>query len=235
MKKIRYAIIDDDGFAHDDLIRLMKIHTDFECAAHYFNVIEASKALKDVNPDFIFLDVEMPNLNGFELLNYIDKTIYIIITSSNTNYAYKGFEHQVFDFLSKPIEQEKLFRTTYRLTEIINNKNQPKDINLNKSIDVEHAFILASKMKEKDLFKLQLKEICSIVKNGNHVEFTTINKAIFYRRDNIYSIIKELPSDYFKIINRSTIVNISKVIWNKDKTAFIPCIDRAYKVSNVLM
>jgi DNA-binding LytR/AlgR family response regulator len=221
MKKIRYAIIDDDDFAHDELIKLMQIHTDFECVAHYFNVIETTKEINHIKPDFIFLDVEMPNLNGFELLNFLDKSVQVVICSSHKNYAYEGFEHQVFDFLSKPIQQEKLFKTIYRLSEKCNVSNHAA-LKVSIAPEVDKTYLFVSKLRDKALLKIQVKDICVIKKLGNDLEIKTLKNDLFYRKDNINSIINELPATYFRIINRGTIINVSKVHWINDYTIQTP-------------
>lgn len=221
MDNIKYVIIDDDNFAHDELIKLMEIHTQFECIGHYFNVMEAIKEINNKKPAFIFLDVEMPNLNGFELLNYIDPSIYVVMTSSHTNYAYDGFQHQVYDFLGKPVQQEKLFKTLFRLSEIFNG-NLQCGINLNNFPEKDKSFIYASKLKEKASLKVNVKDIFYIEKLGNHLEIHCIKNGPYYRIENIKYIINELPSNYFKIINRSTIVNLSKTHWIDDKTLQFP-------------
>ncbi len=221
MNKIKFAIIDDDIFAHENLINLMCIHDDFECTGQYYHVIEAIEGLKKNKPDFIFLDVEMPNLNGFELLNYIDKNICTIITSSHKTYAYESFENEVFDFIWKPVQQDKLFKTLYKIKELFL-ANQDT-VNVSKvNLNIENSILYVSKLKEKSIIKLMVKDICYIIKNGNDLEITTSNNNKYYRKDSIYNIINELPQNYFKIINRGCIVNISKIYWVDKSTVRLP-------------
>lgn len=221
MNKIKFAIIDDETFAHESLINLMIIHDNFVCTGQYYSVMEAINGLKINKPDFIFLDVEMPNLNGFELLNYIDKSIYIVITSSHKTYAYDGFEHEVFDFLWKPIQQDKLFKTLYKLSDLFTINMESENVS-NANINLDNSILYVSKLRDKSIVKLQVKEICCINKNGNDLEVTTINNSKYYRKDSIYNIINELPQNYFKIINRSCIVNLSKIYWVDKSTVRLP-------------
>lgn len=231
MDKIKYVIIDDELQAHTALLDLMKIHIDFECIGEYFEVIEAIPNINRLKPDFIFLDVEMPNINGFELLNYIDKSIYVIITTSHRDYAYTGYENDVFHFLHKPIFHDKLLKVIYRLTEIF--KPNPKEnINVSPLKDEDNTYLYVSKLRENTIIKIQTKDICSIEKTGNNVEIRNDKGEFYYREDNISNIIKELPSNYFKIINRSTIINLAKAIWIDEKTVSVKN-GKTFKVSPI--
>ncbi|MFZ4401640.1 MAG: LytR/AlgR family response regulator transcription factor [Bacteroidales bacterium] len=230
MDKIKYVIIDDEKSAHTALIDLMKIHEGFECIGGYYDVIEAIPNINKLNPDFIFLDVEMPNVNGFELLNYIDKSIEVIITSSHRDYAYTGYENNVFHFLSKPIFQDKLFKVIYRLTEIYKN-NEKGSIKVSQFGDNANKYLYVSKLRDNTLLRIQIKDICSLEKLHNSLEIRNDKGKYFYREDNICSIIKELPSNYFKIINRSTIINLAKAIWIDEKTVSVKN-GKIFKVSS---
>jgi len=232
MKKIKYAIIDDEEHAHAALIDLMKQYDNFECIGEYYNVVKAISGLKQNKPDFIFLDIEMPNVNGFTLLEYIDKSINVIVTTSHRNYAIDGYEHDVFHFLSKPIFNDRLLKVIVKLSELYENTNI--DIKIEKQrncIDIENKYLFVSKSKEKMLLKLYIKDICCIEKIDNNLAIYTEKKdVVYYKEDNINSIINELPSNYFKIINRSTIINITKSIWIDEKVVSLKN-GRTYKVT----
>lgn len=127
MTTYKYVVIDDDLQAHNVIIKLMEIHKHFECVGEYYDVVNAIEAVKEKKPDFIFLDIDMPNLNGFEMLKYIDKSIKVVVTTSHRNYAVDGFDRGVTDFLTKPIRQERLFEALNRVSSIIETEKKLKD------------------------------------------------------------------------------------------------------------
>ncbi|MCX6230531.1 MAG: LytTR family DNA-binding domain-containing protein [Bacteroidetes bacterium] len=215
METLKFVIIDDDVQAHNVISKLMEIHKSYKCVGEYYDVISAIDSIKEVKPDFIFLDIDMPNLNGFELLKYIDKSIKVIVTTSHRNYAVDGFDRGINDFLTKPIRQERLFEALNRITSAIETEAKLKGglyINqLKRSTTSNVSYICASRLREKSIIQIEKKEIYYITKTGNHIEIFTDTDGPFYKIGSLKEIMEALPENEFSFANQSFVLNIKKV------------------------
>jgi two-component system LytT family response regulator len=105
---MKALIIDDERLARSGLRRLLKTHADVEVAGEAANAEEALRAMGKFTPDLIFLDVEMPGRNGFELLEQMEDVPITIFTTAYDAYAVRAFESNALDYLVKPISAERL-------------------------------------------------------------------------------------------------------------------------------
>jgi len=211
METHKYVVIDDDMQAHNVITKLMDVHKSFECVGDYYDVISAIDAIKELKPDFIFLDIDMPNLNGFELLKYIDKSIKVVVTTSHRNYAADGFDRGVTDFLSKPIRQERLFEALNKVTNAIETEKKLKGgMYITQLRKHNISYIFASRLKEKNTIQIEIKEIYYITKAGNNVEIYTDTDGPFYKVESLKEIMEILPESDFSFANQSYVFNIKK-------------------------
>jgi two-component system LytT family response regulator len=109
MNKIRAIIIDDELLARDIIKELVKKHPMLEIVAEGENGIDAVNLVNQLNPDLLFLDIQMPDLNGFDALKELDeeKLPLIVFTTAYDTYALKAFEASAIDYLLKPFDQER--------------------------------------------------------------------------------------------------------------------------------
>src|SRR5712671_450958 len=105
---MKALIIDDERLARNGLRRLLKAHSDVEIAGEAGNADEGLRAIREMNPDVVFLDVEMPGPNGFELLEEAEDVPITIFTTAYDKYAVRAFEASALDYLVKPISAERL-------------------------------------------------------------------------------------------------------------------------------
>lgn len=105
MKKI--IIIDDEPLARSIVKSFLSKFDDVEIAAECNNGFEGVKAIEEHNPDLIFLDIQMPKINGFEMLELIDSNPSVIFTTAFDEYALKAFETSAIDYLLKPFTEER--------------------------------------------------------------------------------------------------------------------------------
>ncbi len=212
MGTTKYVVIDDDIQAHNVISKLMEVHSNYECEGKYYDVISAIEGIKEIKPDFIFLDIDMPNLNGFELLKYIDKSIKVIVTTSHRNYAADGFDRGITDFLTKPIRQERLFEALNRVANVIETEMKLKGgmfVTQLKKNNV--SYIFASRLKEKSTIQIEKKDIYYITKTGNHIEIYTENDGPFYKIESLKEIMEVLPENEFVFANQSYVFNLRKI------------------------
>jgi len=125
MKKI--IIIDDEPLARSIVKSYLSQHSDIEIVAECNNGFEGVKAIDEFQPDLIFLDIQMPKINGFEMLELIDANPSVIFTTAFDEYAIKAFETSAIDYLLKPFTKERFDQalTKWKSTEpsLQNNKS----------------------------------------------------------------------------------------------------------------
>lgn len=110
-------IVDDEPFARENLRCLLNQNQHIHIVAECSNAFEAIKAIHNVNPDVVFLDIQMPKISGLEMLSMLDPEHmpHIVFLTAYEQYAIKAFEEQAFDYLLKPIESGRLNKTIQRL------------------------------------------------------------------------------------------------------------------------
>lgn len=104
---IRTILIDDEPLARDIIKFYLESYPEIEVVAECNDGFEGLKAITQFNPDFIFLDVQMPKISGFEMLELVDDAPGVIFTTAFDEYAIKAFEVNAVDYLLKPIEKER--------------------------------------------------------------------------------------------------------------------------------
>jgi two-component system, LytTR family, response regulator len=105
---MRAVIVDDERLARVELRRLLAHHPEVEIAAKARGPEEAFTLLSSLNPDLIFLDIQMPGMTGFELLERLEDVPQVIFTTAYDEFAIKAFEVNALDYLMKPIAPERL-------------------------------------------------------------------------------------------------------------------------------
>jgi two-component system LytT family response regulator len=101
-------IIDDERLARKELMRLLEEHPSIEVVGEAMNADEAEKLIDELNPDLLFLDIQMPGRTGFELLQALESAPIVIFTTAYDEFAIKAFEVNALDYLVKPIQPERL-------------------------------------------------------------------------------------------------------------------------------
>ncbi|WP_114939867.1 LytR/AlgR family response regulator transcription factor [Mucilaginibacter endophyticus] len=107
MKKIRVLITDDERAARNEVRRLLAGYPDFEIIGEAINADDALKMIAHQNPDLLFLDIQMPEKSGFDLLESMEQVPAVIFTTAYDQYAVKAFEVSALDYLVKPIREER--------------------------------------------------------------------------------------------------------------------------------
>ena len=111
---LRAVIVDDEELARGLLREMLKAHPEIEIAAECGNGFEAVKAIGETAPDLLFLDVQMPKLDGFEVLELIDPGPVVIFVTAYDQYAMRAFDAQAADYLLKPFSAERFERALER-------------------------------------------------------------------------------------------------------------------------
>ncbi len=195
-------IIDDDNLS----IKVLESHiekTDFlEHIASYSNPIDAINEIGSLEHiDVIFLDIEMPDMSGIDLLKTLKTTPQIIIVSSKEQYAFEAFEFDVTDYLLKPITYSRFFKAAKKVQERLG-KIEKEDISKEK----EQIFI----KNNSSLVRLCLDDILWVEALENYVVLNTCNEK-YTIHFTMKAIEEKLPSSRFSRIHRSYIVNRGKI------------------------
>ena len=195
--KLKSVIIDDSRMQRAAVAKLVNDHKNLYLVAEYENGLAAKKGLLGKRVDLIFLDIEMPIINGFQLLELLENRPQIILITSKPEYAMRAFDYDVTDYLLKPV-------TTTRFNASIKKA-------LLKSTDVEmeedsHIFV-SSKLKK---VKVLLNDIKWIEGLGDYLKIITEENSVLVL-STMKSFMDKLPRDQFLRIHKSYIVNLNKV------------------------
>ncbi|MDA3901925.1 MAG: two-component system response regulator BtsR [Desulfuromusa sp.] len=125
---IRALIIDDEQHAREELEHLVKETGAFEILGSCANAIDALRRIRVEKPELLFLDIEMPALNGFELLTMIEDELmpHVVFVTAYNEHALKAFEEKTLDYLLKPVSFERLLKTVHKVRETIRRGEAPK-------------------------------------------------------------------------------------------------------------
>ena len=117
---LRVAIVDDEAPARMVLREYLSSDTDVQVIAECANGFEAVKAVADLHPDLLLLDVQMPKLDGFEVLDLVGRDVAVVFTTAYDEYALKAFEVHAVDYLLKPFGRERLLQALGRVRARLN-------------------------------------------------------------------------------------------------------------------
>lgn len=199
---MKVIIIDDEPLAINVLKNYVEQIKSLQLVQTFSNAIDASEFLQDNCVDIIFLDVNMPLLDGLEFLKNIKTGPMVVITTAHEEYAVKGFELQAIDYLVKPIPFPRFMQAIQRIQEL-------KENQLNPETSSERASIFV-KLDKKKLQKIYLDDILVIESLKDYIRIkTTSSKFIIHKT--LSSFTDELPEDKFMRIHRSYTIAISKV------------------------
>jgi two-component system LytT family response regulator len=202
-------IIDDEELARQRLIRLLAPYTFIEIVAQASNGKEGLEMVELHKPDLIFLDIEMPVMNGFEMLSKIKKQPKVIFTTAYDQYAIKAFEENSLDYLLKPIEKERLEKSLEKLQEMHKPMALPLQDLLDQLKPKKEIKTLTVKIGDKILL-IQLAKIVAIEAEDKYVFLHTDDGNKHLTDFTLTNLEEKLP-DTFCRIHRSSIINTDKI------------------------
>ncbi|MEM5565332.1 LytTR family DNA-binding domain-containing protein [Psychroserpens sp. AS72] len=210
MITLKAVIVEDSRLARNELKELIKTHQEIELLGEAENVDEGFKLINETKPDLLFLDINMPEKDGFELLEMLDDVPITIFTTAFDEYAIKSFEYNAFDYLLKPINQKRFSKS---IEKVIESATKDSEIKISADETKEDVLNLDKQIFIKDgekcwLVKIQDITLFEIVGNYTRVFFEN-NKPLIYK--SLAQIEEKLPSDVFFRANRQQIINIHHV------------------------
>jgi len=121
-RKIRAVIVDDEELARQILREFLSSHPEIELVAECANGFEAVKAVAELKPDLVFLDIQMPKLDGFEVLELIGNETAVVFVTAHDNFAIRAFEVHAVDYLMKPVGANRFEAALNRAKERLESK-----------------------------------------------------------------------------------------------------------------
>mgnify|MGYP000569034424 CR=1 FL=1 len=200
IKKLRSIIVDDSAVQRMAVSKLISSHPDLELIIQYKDGFEAQKKVSSEDIDLIFLDVEMPILDGFEFIESMENPPQVILITGKPEYALKAFDYNVTDYLLKPITKD---RFDDAIKKAMARAGENSD---SKTEDEDHIFVNSSLKK----VKVVISEIKWIEGLGDYVKVVTEDANILVL-STMKAFITKLPEDRFLRIHKSYIVNLNKV------------------------
>lgn len=194
------VIVDDSSLQRLSIVRLSQSHPSLNLIAEYNNAIEAKMGLLNNKIDLVFLDIEMPILSGFDLLDDLQQKPQIIFITGKTKYAFKAFDYDAVDYLRKPITKERFLSAVHKAITNFKLKNE-------EGFDDEDFIFVKSNLKKRKVFLNELKYIEAL---GDYVKLVTDHESLVVL-STMKSFASLLPKDRFMRIHKSYIINLEKV------------------------
>lgn len=201
-------LIDDEPLARSILIEFLNKHTEFQVVAECNNGYEGIKAIETHQPDLVFLDIQMPKINGFEMLELLDNPPSVIFTTAYDEYALKAFETSAIDYLLKPFSQERFDQALdkWERTEI---REPEKNLmeTTNKQPD-EHLRIV---IKDGANIKIIPTEKVSHIEAYDDYVKIHAEGTVFLKKKTMSYYENTLDGNHFVRVHRSFIININEL------------------------
>ncbi len=194
MKKIKCIILDDEPLA----VELLKSYADkqlqLEVVLATTDVFEVIDYLQKQTVDLIFIDIQMPELSGIQLMQMFNKDNYFIVTTAYANYALESYDYRVVDYLLKPISFDKFHKSAQKFTDFVTLETH------------NHLFVKVDGRQ----VKINPKDIIFIEGLSDYIRIHMPNERLVVL-DNLKDFINKLPSKEFMRIHKSYIIQLDKI------------------------
>ena len=197
---LRCVVVDDSSIQRMSIVKLIKEHPSLTLVAEYKNALETKKGLNETEADLIFLDIEMPVINGFELLDVLHNKPQIIFVTGKTEYAFKAFDYDATDYLQKPITQDRFNLAVSKALEYHKLRHESN------TVEGDHIFVKSNLKKR----KVYINHILWIEALGDYVKIVTNEESLIVLAT-MKSFEKQLEEYSFMRIHKSYIANLSKI------------------------
>ncbi len=196
---IKCLIIDDDEMTRKYLKQYIGEFEDLTLVACCENAKVGRKVLENADIDLVFLDIQLPEMTGFELIDGLRFTPKIVLISASNQYGIQAFEYEVSDYLHKPISLERFERAIEKVK---------GELNSNGKSEPAHSFLYVK--KGSSYVKVDLKDILWIEAYADYVIIKTASQS-YIIHSTMKGMEKRLPRNEFKRVHRSYIVRWDKI------------------------
>jgi two-component system LytT family response regulator len=212
MNKLRAIIVEDEKPARELVKAFLKYHENIELIGECDNGFDGVKAINEMKPDIVFLDIQMPKLNGFEMIELLDEVPEVIFTTAFDQYALKAFELSAVDYLMKPFSKQRFSEAIEKVYQRINlKKEKPRvkefaDQLKEDTEEIERIFVKTGSKID----VVPVPEIVRIESEDDYVEIFT-PKGKFLKKETMNYLEKVMPKDTFVRVHRSSIINLNHI------------------------
>ncbi len=210
-------IIDDEATSRTIIGELCSSYKNLNVVEVFSNAIEAIKYLNQNKTDLIFLDIHMPDFNGFDFIRTLKDPPFIILTTSDAEFAILAFEYDcIVDYIVKPIKPERFKKSIQKVEVKLNEKVTATTTEKEKLQTVDDFYVNINKR----LIKIDIQSIYLVEAKGDYIYLKTDNKN-YTVHSTLKKIEEKLPDHMFLKIHRSYIININKIIDIEDNSVLI--------------
>ncbi len=202
-------IIDDEPLARERLLDLLENFTEtFQVIDTAKNGNEAKEKINELKPDLIFLDIEMPKLSGFELLEQLETIPIVVFCTAYDQYSLKAFETNSIDYLVKPVRLERIEKTIKKLKLFKGNTSSQELLQAIKEISIKKTTKKMTSItvkKEDKLFFIKLEDVVFLEANNKYVTIYT-NTTNHLTNLSLSQLEVKLPDEFLRV-HRAIIIN----------------------------
>ena len=215
---MKCIIIDDEPLAREGMELNIEEVKDLSLEGQFGSPVDATEYLTQNEVDLLFLDVEMPEMNGLDFLRSLSVKPMTILTTAYTDYAIEGYELGVIDYLVKPIRMERFMKAVNKARELhqLKQNSQLKGNYITTEQTEDHIYLKA----DRKYVKVMLNDIEYIQGMKDYVMVYTNDDRIMTAM-NLKTINKQLDSTQFVRISKSYIINISKIQEVKNNSVIV--------------
>ncbi|AFL83688.1 response regulator of the LytR/AlgR family [Belliella baltica DSM 15883] len=208
---MRALVIDDERLARKELINLLSQYDHVEVVGEAANVDDAKEKIDALLPDVVFLDIQMPEKTGFDLLEELDNVPHVIFTTAYDEYALKAFQVNALDYLLKPIEPKRLSEAIERLQKKLQDQTQKSEESTTKGGDKKLTLDDQVFVKDGDrCWFVKLVNVRLFESDGNYIKvYFENNKPMIHKSLN--ALDERLDEKAFFRASRKHIINLSWV------------------------
>lgn len=201
---LKVIVVDDEPLAINVIKNYILRVKELQLVGTFSNAMDASSYLRDNQVDIMFLDINMPFLDGLEFLSTLHQKPFVIITTAHQEHALKSFELEAIDYLVKPIPLPRFLKSVDRVLGL------KQGVQRNSNTNAEEKPSIFVKVDKKKLQKIFIDEIMVVESLKDYIRIITpTGKYIIHKT--LSSFTDELPSDKFLRIHRSYTIAVDKV------------------------
>jgi two-component system, LytTR family, response regulator len=201
--KYKTIIVDDERLARKEMRRLLAAFDEIAVAGEAENLSEAACLIEREKPHIVFLDIQLANENGFDLLEKTAHDFKLIFVTAFDAYAIRAFEVNALDYLLKPVNPERLAKAIERI-----NEERPDEKTDLRPFEFDDRIFL--ELGNRSVF-LKVCEISHINSSGDYSEVFTVDKRKFLLEKSLREWEDRLPEKHFLRIHRQTIINLEEI------------------------
>jgi two-component system LytT family response regulator len=207
----KVLLIDDESLARQLVAALLKPFTQFQVVGECADGFEGFKAIQEHQPDLIFLDVQMPRLSGFEMLELLDNPPSVIFTTAFDSFAMKAFESNAVDYLLKPITKDRFEKAIQKWLQQATAGNKQQDVKDLLSEAVPEGYQQRIVVKDNGVIRIiPASEVHYIEAADDYVKIVTADSS-FLKKSTLGSMEAALDPQQFVRVHRSYVIPVSQL------------------------